>query len=73
MTKILEAEGGAEVIARLASPLPPCGKATKGRIIKVEIVLDRPLAPCRGSGAALAPGYSQTVDSVNKLAQKLRT
>jgi hypothetical protein len=36
------------------SPLPPCGKAMKGRIIKVERVLDRPLAPCRGSGAALA-------------------
>jgi hypothetical protein len=36
------------------SPLPPCGKATKGRMIKVETVLDRPLAPCRGSGAALA-------------------
>jgi hypothetical protein len=36
------------------SPLPPCGKAMKGRIIKVEMVLDRPLAPCRGSGAALA-------------------
>jgi hypothetical protein len=36
------------------SPLPPCGKATKGRIIKVESVLDRPLAPCRGSRAALA-------------------
>jgi hypothetical protein len=36
------------------SPLPPCGKATKGRIIKVETVLDRPLALCRGSGAALA-------------------
>jgi hypothetical protein len=35
-------------------PLPPCGKAMKGRIIKVETVLDRPLAPCRGSGAALA-------------------
>jgi hypothetical protein len=50
-----------------ASPLPPCGKATKGHIIKVETVLDRPLAPCRGSGAALAkPGYAQTVDSVNK-------
>jgi hypothetical protein len=47
-------------------PLPPCGKATKGRITKVEMVLDRPLAPCRGSGAALAPGYDQTVDSVNK-------
>jgi hypothetical protein len=48
------------------SPLPPCGKATKGHIIKVETVLNRPLAPCRGSGAALAPGYGQTVDSVNK-------
>jgi hypothetical protein len=36
------------------SPLPPCGKATEGHIIKVETVLDRPLAPCRGSGAALA-------------------
>jgi hypothetical protein len=48
------------------SPLPPCGKATKGRTIKVETVLDRPLAPCRGSGAALAPGYGRTVDHVNK-------
>jgi hypothetical protein len=37
-----------------ASPLLPCEKATKGRMIKVESVLDRPLAPCRGSGAALA-------------------
>jgi hypothetical protein len=36
-----------------AFPLPPCGKATKGRMIKVETVLDHPLAPCRGSGAAL--------------------
>jgi hypothetical protein len=50
------------------SPLPPCGKATKGRTIKVETVLDHPLTPCRGSGAALAPGYGQTVDHVNKLA-----
>jgi hypothetical protein len=48
------------------SPLPPCGKATKGRTIKVETVLDRPLAPCRGLGAALAPGYGRTVDHVNK-------
>jgi hypothetical protein len=54
------------------SPLPPCGKATKGRIIKVETVLDRPLALCRGSGAALAPSYGQTVDSVNKPALKTR-
>jgi hypothetical protein len=48
------------------APLPPCGKATKGRTIKVETVLDRPLALCRGSGAALAPGYGRTVDHVNK-------
>jgi hypothetical protein len=47
-------------------PPPPCGKATQGRMIKVGKVLDRPLAPCRGSGAALAPDYGQTVDSVNK-------
>jgi hypothetical protein len=40
---------------------------------KVEKVLDRPLAPCRGSGAALAPGYGQTVDGVNKLARRLGT
>jgi hypothetical protein len=33
---------------------PPCGKATKGRMVKAESVLDRPLALCRGSGAALA-------------------
>jgi hypothetical protein len=50
----------------LPPPLPPCGKATKGRTIKVKTVLDRPVAPCRGSGAALAPGYGQTVDHVNK-------
>jgi hypothetical protein len=37
-----------------AFPPPPCEKATKGRMIKVELVLDHPLAPCRGSGAALA-------------------
>jgi hypothetical protein len=55
------------------SPLPPCGKATKGHIIKVETVLDRPLALCRGSGAALAPGYGQIVDSVNKRALKTRS
>jgi hypothetical protein len=46
--------------------LSPCRKATKGRTIKVETVLDRPLAPCRGSRAALASGYGQTVDHVNK-------
>ena len=36
------------------SPPPPWGKATKGRMIKAESVLDRPLALCGGSGAALA-------------------
>jgi hypothetical protein len=35
-------------------PPPPCGKATKGRMIKSESVLDRPLALCGGLGAALA-------------------
>jgi hypothetical protein len=47
-------------------PLPPCEKATKGHTIKVETVLDRPLAPCRGSEAALTPGYGQIVDHVDK-------
>jgi hypothetical protein len=37
-----------------AFPPPPCGKAMKGRMIKAESVLDRPLALCRGLGAALA-------------------
>jgi hypothetical protein len=37
-----------------AFPHPPCGKATKGRMIKAESILDRPLVPWRGSGAALA-------------------
>jgi hypothetical protein len=32
---------------------PPCEKATKGRMIKAESVLDRPLALCGGSGATL--------------------
>jgi hypothetical protein len=36
------------------SPPPPCGKATQGRMEKAESVLDRPLALCGGSGAALA-------------------
>jgi hypothetical protein len=40
----------------------------KGRTIKIKTVLDRPLAPCRGSGAALAPGYGQIVDHVDKAA-----
>jgi hypothetical protein len=55
------------------SPLPPCGKAIKGRTIKVETILYRPLAPCRGSEAALAPGYGQTVDHVNKTSLKTRS
>jgi hypothetical protein len=33
---------------------PPCGKATQGRMKKAKSVLDRPLALCGGSGAALA-------------------
>src|SRR5688500_8354374 len=37
-----------------AFPPPPCGKATKGRMIKAKSVLHRPLALCGGSGAALA-------------------
>jgi hypothetical protein len=37
-----------------AFPPSSLQKATKGRIIKVETVLDRPLAPCRGSGDAFA-------------------
>jgi hypothetical protein len=45
---------GSETSTFGAPPLPPCGKAMKGHIIKVETVLDRPIAPCRGSGAALA-------------------
>ena len=37
-----------------AFPPPPCGKATQGRMKKAKSVLDRPLALCGGSGAALA-------------------
>jgi hypothetical protein len=37
-----------------AFPPPPCGKAMQGRMEKAESVLDRPLALCGGSGAALA-------------------
>jgi hypothetical protein len=37
-----------------AFPPPPYGKATQGRMKKAESVLDRPLALCGGSGAALA-------------------
>jgi hypothetical protein len=37
-----------------AFPPPPCEKATKRRMIKFGSALDRPLALCRGSGAALA-------------------
>jgi hypothetical protein len=36
------------------TPLPPCGEATKRRIItKVKAPIDRPLAPSEGSRAAL--------------------
>jgi hypothetical protein len=35
-------------------PPPPCGKETLGRMKKAESILDRPLALCGGSGAALA-------------------
>jgi hypothetical protein len=37
-----------------AFPPSSLRKGEKGRIIKVETVLDCPLAPCRGSGATLA-------------------
>jgi hypothetical protein len=37
-----------------AFPPSSLQKGDKRRMIKVESVLDRPLAPCRGSGAALA-------------------
>jgi hypothetical protein len=47
-------------------PPPPCGKATQGHMIKVGKVLDRPLAPCRGSGLLSHPATAKTVDSVNK-------
>jgi hypothetical protein len=53
-----------------AFPPPPCGKAMQGHMKKVKSILDRPLALCGGSGAALdcAP-----VDSVNIPAQELGT
>jgi hypothetical protein len=40
--------------AKWRFPPPPCEKAMKGHMIKAESVLDRPLALCRCSGAALA-------------------
>jgi hypothetical protein len=46
----------------------------RGVCKKVESVLDRPLALCGGSGAALAkPGSGRTVDSVNITARELGT
>jgi hypothetical protein len=45
---------------------PPGVETPTGRTTKVETILDRPLAPYRGSGAALALGHGQTVDHVNK-------
>jgi hypothetical protein len=57
-----------------AFPPPPCGKATQGRMEKAESVLDRPLALCGGSGAALAnPAPAKTVDSLNIPARELGT
>jgi hypothetical protein len=38
----------------LSPPPPPGGKATPGRMKNAASVLDRPLALCGGSGAALA-------------------
>jgi hypothetical protein len=34
-------------------PPPPCGKATQRHMKKAESILDRPLALCGGSRAAL--------------------
>jgi hypothetical protein len=49
-------------------------KGDVGAYKKAESVLDRPLALCGGSGAALAkPSSGQTVDSVNIPARELGT
>jgi hypothetical protein len=57
-----------------ASPLLLAERRRRGVCKKVDSVLDRPLALCRGSGAALAkPGSGQTVDSVNIPARELGT
>jgi hypothetical protein len=50
------------------SPLLLVERRRRGVQKKAETVLDRPLAPCRGSRAALALGYGQIVDHVNQLA-----
>jgi hypothetical protein len=48
----------------MALPPPPCGKAMQGHMEKAESVLDRPLALCGGSGAALAnPAPAQPLTS----------
>jgi hypothetical protein len=47
-------------------PLLHAERRRRGVQQKAETVLDRPLAPCRGSEAALAPGYGQIVDHVDK-------
>jgi hypothetical protein len=49
-------------------PPPPGGGGGGGGEEKAETVLDCPLAPCRGSEAALAPGYGQIFDHVDKTA-----
>jgi hypothetical protein len=55
-------------------PLLLAERRRRGVYKKVESVPDRPLALCRGSGAALAkPGSGQTVDSVNIPARELGT
>jgi hypothetical protein len=48
------------------SPLLLVERRRRGVQQKAETVLDRPLAPCRGSEAAIAPGYNQIVDHVDK-------
>jgi hypothetical protein len=56
------------------SPLLLAKRRRRGVCKKVESVLDRPLALCGGSGAALAnPGSGQIVDSVNIPARELGT
>ena len=58
----------------LSPPLLLAERRRRGVCKKVESVPDRPLALCRGSGAALAnPAPAKTVDSVNIPARELGT
>ena len=50
------------------SPLLLAERRHRGVCKKVESVLDRPLALCGGSEAALALGYDHIVDHVDKIA-----